>query len=931
MPKDQEHEDAVKLPEELVSVDQLVSPAPGLIAQMTGILTTKRYKYATVYVDQASRLGYVHLQRSSDAEETVQGKVAFEQYMQSLGLVVKGYQADNGIFRANKWQHACKERGQSLTFTGVNAHHQNGHAERRIRELQDAARAMLIHANKQWPRCVTTNLWPYAMKMASDAFNNTPCFQHEEYKTPLQVASASVVNINKKHFHTFGCPVYVLDNALQENKPFGKWNIRSKVGIYIGQSPSHNKRVALVLDRKTGLVSPQYHVQFDDDFSSVRQDTFDSDWMIKAGFVTKDEDERENRPKDRTPLEIPGLNRVQIPTPAQTSVNPAKRKEAGKDQSGKATENKKLRRSLRLQTGSDSIQELLSMQVKIASRDESEIQGEIFAQPAISNELSDNDQLIAMKASTDPDIMYLHQALRQPDKIKFIEAMKKEVQDQMDNGNYTVVERAKVPQGKSILPAVWQMRRKRDIKTQAVKKYKARLNIDNSRMKKGIHYDQTYSPVASWNSIRLVLSLIAAFGWHTQQIDYVLAFPQAPVEKEIYMEVPKGFEVDGDCVLRLNRNVYGQKQAGRVWNKYLEDKLVNEVGFTKSKVDECVYYRGSTIYILYTDDSILAGPSKSEINQIISDIEKTGLNITREGNIQDFLGINIERKSDRIILSQPHLITQILKDLRMDDDSVKIKDTPSMISKILTRGVDENEFDKSFHYRSIIGKLNYLEKGTRSDISYITHQCARYTENPKTSHAKAIRWLARYLKGTRNKGFEMKPDLTKGVEVYVDADFCGNWDKKDSLHRDTARSRHGYMIKFLGCPIVWKSQLQHEIALSSTESEYTGLSYALREAIPIMQLVDEMRDNGFIPNKVKPSINCTVYEDNTGALEMANIHKYRPRTKHLNVKLHHFRQYVNDGTIRINDIDTKDQEADYLTKPVDHQTLIKLRKRVMGW
>ena len=114
---------------------------------MTGILTTKRYKYATVYVDQASRLGYVHLQRSSDAEETVQGKNIFEKYMQSLGVIVRGYQADNGIFRANKWQDACRERGQSLTFTDVNAHHQNGHAERRIRELQDTSRAMIIHAS----------------------------------------------------------------------------------------------------------------------------------------------------------------------------------------------------------------------------------------------------------------------------------------------------------------------------------------------------------------------------------------------------------------------------------------------------------------------------------------------------------------------------------------------------------------------------------------------------------------------------------------------------------------------------------------------------------------------------------------------------------------------------------------------------------------
>ena len=99
-----EDEVGVSMPGQLVSVDQMVSPAPGFIAQMTGKLTTKRYRYATVYVDQASRYGYVYLQKSPDAVETVMGKRSFESHMESLGVSVKAYQADNGIFRANKWQ-----------------------------------------------------------------------------------------------------------------------------------------------------------------------------------------------------------------------------------------------------------------------------------------------------------------------------------------------------------------------------------------------------------------------------------------------------------------------------------------------------------------------------------------------------------------------------------------------------------------------------------------------------------------------------------------------------------------------------------------------------------------------------------------------------------------------------------------------------------
>jgi hypothetical protein len=118
------------------------------------------------------------------------------------------------------------------------------------------------------------------------------------------------------------------------------------------------------------------------------------------------------------------------------------------------------------------------------------------------------------------------------------------------------------------------MPRKRDARTYRIKKYKARLNIDGSRMKYGEHYNETYLPGVSWNSVCMLLTMTAVYGWHTKQIDFVQAFALAPVEKTLYMKVPEGFKIEGggdpkDYVLQINRNIYGQKQAGRVWNKYL--------------------------------------------------------------------------------------------------------------------------------------------------------------------------------------------------------------------------------------------------------------------------------------------------------------------------------------------------------------------------
>ena len=158
-----------------------------------------------------------------------------------------------------------------------------------------------------------------------------------------------------------------------------------------------------------------------------------------------------------------------------------------------------------------------------------------------------------------------------------------------------------------------------------------------------------------------------------------------------------------------------------------------------------------------------------------------------------------------------------------------------------------------------------------------------------------------------------------------------NWDPQATDDPATARSRHGYIITYAGCPILWKSQLQTEIALSSCKSEHTGLSHALRDATPIMEMLKEMKQRGFPIETAKAEALCEAFEDNSGALEIARTHKFRPRTKHLNVKLHHFRSYVVNNAVKISKVSTHQQRADYLTKPVNEDILVRHRKIVMGW
>ncbi len=193
-----------------------------------------------------------------------------------------------------------------------------------------------------------------------------------------------------------------------------------------------------------------------------------------------------------------------------------------------------------------------------------------------------------------------------------------------------------------------------------------------------------------------------------------------------------------------------------------------------------------------------------------------------------------------------------------------------------------------------------------------------------------VKWLGRYLKGTKDKGMILKPTGTS-FDIYIDANFAGNWKQSKAESQDTAHSQHGYIILYAGCPILWASQLQMEIALSSTESKFIGLSTALHATIPIMESVKELKGQGFDMVSTQLTVHCCVFEDNSSALEIAKVPKMHPCTKHINVKFHHFWDYVECGEIMLHAINTYDQPADMLTKPLAAPMLAQHHATIMGW
>jgi hypothetical protein len=226
--------------------------------------------------------------------------------------------------------------------------------------------------------------------------------------------------------------------------------------------------------------------------------------------------------------------------------------------------------------------------------------------------------------------------------------------------------------------------------------------------------------------------------------------------------------------------------------------------------------------------------------------------------------------------------------------------------------------------------LTYLQGTSRPDIAMACHQAARFTNDPKLSHERAVHRIARYLKATKNKGIIYDPKSVKGVECYVNADFAGGWDKADSGNPEAVLSRTGYVLMYANCPVLWCSKLQTEIALSTTEAEYIALSQSMREVIPFMTLLQEI-DNIFSTNTNKARFHCKVFEDNNSCISLATSEKFSPRTKHIALKYHHFRRYVTEKLIEILPIDTKEQLADIFTKPLDEDLFLYLRGKQSGW
>jgi hypothetical protein len=227
-----------------------------------------------------------------------------------------------------------------------------------------------------------------------------------------------------------------------------------------------------------------------------------------------------------------------------------------------------------------------------------------------------------------------------------VQAVVKEINGHVDWDNWTLKKRSKVPDDVQIVPSVWLMQRKCDLTTNKIKSHKARLNLHGGKQIYGMKYFETYTPVVTWFAIRLMIIFGIIFCWAIHQVHFVMAYPKAPIEMDIYLELPQGIQTahgnSKDHVLKLEKNIYGQKQAGHVWNSFLVDKLTS-LGFTPSFINDCVFFRNNIIFMVYVDDGILLGTNDSKLQDAIKEIQDSGLSIEDQSHPADYVGVNIKK------------------------------------------------------------------------------------------------------------------------------------------------------------------------------------------------------------------------------------------------------------------------------------------------
>ncbi|KAK1430741.1 hypothetical protein QVD17_13699 [Tagetes erecta] len=433
-------------------------------------------------------------------------------------------------------------------------------------------------------------------------------------------------------------------------------------------------------------------------------------------------------------------------------------------------------------------------------------------------------------------------------------------------------------------------------------RYKARLVAKGYSQREGLDFQETFSPVVKMVTVRCVMCLAVQHDWPLYQLDVDNAFLYGDLTEDVYMSLPEGYyDTNETKVCKLTKSLYGLKQASRQWNEKLTSTL-SEIGFVQSKSDYSLFIKTNgdiiSVLLVYVDDIILTGNNLGELENI-KVLLKSNFLIKDLGELKYFLGIEVIRNEEGIILSQRKYCLDLLQEfglLGAKPVSNPIEQNIIITDK-LNSGKDDAELDNITEYQKLIGKLIYLTL-TRPDISYTVSCLSQFMHKPLNSHLKVALRLLRYLKSSPGKGNLFSKSMDFRLKGFSDSD----WGKCLA----TRRCITGFCVYLGDSLISWKSKKQNTVSRSSAEAEYRALADLTCEIVWLLKLLDDIR----VRQKLPVSLFC----DSRAALLIAANPVFHDRTKHFETDLHFVRDKVVSGQVSVNKIATSEQPADIFTK-----------------
>lgn len=839
----------------------------------TRVATHSGARYLAVFIDACT--GYVkvfHLKTKSEATDSFK---SFRRWVENqTGKLIKNLRTDNGgEFDNQEMRKYCDSRGIEFRTTIPYTSAQNALAERRIGIILNDARTLLLDSG------LPAEYWGYAAAHSVYLRNRIPrngkdISPHEELLKRKP---------RTDHLRVFGCAAYTWIPPV--HRELGKLDARAELVTFLGFEEGTSN--CLVVDRDSGRFFRARDVRFVEACIPAKGDAVpDLDFLDVQWEKEREAEHREPSKQNSTIADDLPLDLIVQHPPIEANEEIESDNDNHEPPRPPSPVANRTRAAIRQRTPPASTMT-------------------IHDDPPLNDSDESNDELALMVTSLETP-RNMTEALKGPDAEGWRESLEKELDSIQNAGTWDLIDKSDVPSGCRSIDSRLVLATKIDPSGGEDHKLKTRLCAKGFTQRHGIDYFETFSPVGHRQSFRLLLSITASLNLELKGLDITTAFLHGPLDETIYMRLPPEVELGHGKIAKLKKALYGLKQAGRCWNEEL-DRWLRSKGWIANEDDACVYLlkgdSGSIELMLYVhvDDQAIAGYSEEAINSFI-DVLDSRFPCKRQGDLKHFLGMEIHRNrlEKKIWITQMQYTNRVLERFSLLSCKTRqVPMSPSVPPTLTIPNPEDIQAARTLPYRELTGSLQYLSTMSRPDITFAVNRMSSFNAGWTEKYFEICKGILRYIAGTRTHGIRLG-GTEDGLQAYVDADW--NADVRDY------KSTTGWIVKYNGGVIGWKSKKQSVQAHSTAEAEYMALDDVARD------LVWERRSLGTLGMSNSISLPTPVAVDNQAAITLAKNKTSHDSTKHIHFRFHYIRSLITSKELSVTYLDTNLNHADILTK-----------------